>query len=68
MDRMTRVITGLTDPDPSRGPALTPREVEVLNVALRTCGVQTIARQLFISENTARNHLRSIGEKLGLSI
>ncbi|MGH9299789.1 MAG: LuxR C-terminal-related transcriptional regulator [Acidimicrobiales bacterium] len=65
---MTRVITGLTDPDPSRGPELTSREVEVLTLVLRTCTVRTIARDLFISENSARNHLRSIGEKLGLSV
>mgnify|MGYP005837693289 CR=1 FL=1 len=45
-------------------PELTPREREVLNLVGSGMTNREIARRLFISENTVKNHLRHIMEKL----
>jgi two-component system NarL family response regulator len=44
---------------------LSPREVEVLRLAARGLRNHEIGSELFISENTVRNHIVSLMEKLG---
>jgi len=48
------------------GPHLTDRELEVLRLVARGCANKEIAKELFISENTVKNHVRNILEKLQL--
>jgi len=47
-------------------PRLTERELEVLKLVARGMANKDIARELFISENTVKNHVRNILEKLQL--
>jgi DNA-binding NarL/FixJ family response regulator len=47
-------------------PRLTAREVEVLRLVARGMANRDIAAALFISENTVKNHVRNILEKLQL--
>ena len=47
-------------------PKLTAREVEVLRLVARGMGNRDIGQQLYISENTVKNHVRNILEKLHL--
>ncbi len=47
-------------------PRLTGREMEVLRLVARGMNNRDIARSLFISENTVKNHVRNILEKLQL--
>jgi DNA-binding NarL/FixJ family response regulator len=47
-------------------PKLTPREMEVLRAVARGLNNREIAKELFISENTVKNHIRNILEKLQL--
>jgi two-component system response regulator DevR len=49
------------------GTALTPREREVLVLIAQGATNKEIARQLVVSENTARNHVSHILGKLGFS-
>ena len=46
---------------------LTQREVEVLNLLARGLSNEDIAKQLFLSQGTVRNHITSIVAKLGVS-
>jgi two-component system NarL family response regulator len=50
----------------SRKPTLTGREIEVLQLVARGMTSREIGDSLFISENTVKNHIRNILDKLGL--
>ena len=57
----------MSRPDrPTQGPALrlTERELEVLRLVARGMNNREIAKDLYISENTVKNHVRNILEKL----
>ncbi|HVE93330.1 MAG TPA: response regulator transcription factor [Acidimicrobiales bacterium] len=47
-------------------PVLTPREIEVLKLVAKGMSNREIADELYISENTVKNHVRNILEKLHL--
>ena len=50
----------------SRRPALTGREIEILQSIARGMTSKEIGDRLYISENTVKNHVRNILDKLGL--
>lgn len=50
----------------SRRPSLTGREIEVLQLVAEGSTSREIGERLFISENTVKNHVRNILDKLGL--
>jgi DNA-binding NarL/FixJ family response regulator len=54
-------------PKPSLSLPLSPREVEVLELLVRGQSNQQIARDLSISQSTAKNHVHHIISKLGVS-
>lgn len=58
----------VADPESQRAdrPALTSREREVFLAAVRGGRPTEIAREMSISPNTARNHLKAIYRKLGV--
>jgi DNA-binding NarL/FixJ family response regulator len=47
-------------------PPLSPRELEVLELLVNGLAIRQIARRLFISESTAKTHVASIYQKLGV--
>ncbi len=49
---------------PTPATNLTPRELGVLRHVARGMSNREIAEELFISENTVKNHIRNILEKL----
>jgi DNA-binding NarL/FixJ family response regulator len=54
------------DRQPLAPPRLTDRELQVLKLVAQGLGNRDIAQQLYISENTVKNHIRNILEKLQL--
>jgi DNA-binding NarL/FixJ family response regulator len=54
------------EPPPAPMPRLTDREMEVLRLVAKGMPNKEIAKELFISENTVKNHMRNILEKLHL--
>lgn len=64
----TTIEMPLPKPDPLDHPALrelSPREREVLELLLQGERVPSIGEQLFISDHTVRNHLKSMYRKTG---
>ena len=55
-----------TDRSQPATPRLTERELEVLKLVAQGLNNREIAKRLFISENTVKNHVRNILEKLQL--
>ncbi|GAA1452048.1 response regulator transcription factor [Nocardiopsis tropica] len=53
-----------TPPSTPAIPDLTPRETEVLKLLARSLNNREIGERLFITENTVKNHVRNILEKL----
>jgi len=47
-------------------PLLTPRESQVVNLAIQGLATKEIASKLGISSHTVNNHLKKIYEKLGV--
>lgn len=47
------------------GPQLSPREHEVLGLLAEGLGISAIARNIYVSESTAKTHVSKIYEKLG---
>ena len=62
-----RALGGPPPPAPavSRPDGLSAREVDVLRLVARGLSNREIGRELFISEHTAANHIRSILRKTG---
>jgi DNA-binding NarL/FixJ family response regulator len=58
----------MSKPEREQGPALrlTERELEVLRLVAKGLNNLEVAKELFISENTVKNHVRNILEKLQL--
>ena len=58
----------MSKPEREQGPALklTERELEVLRLVAKGLNNREVAKELFISENTVKNHVRNILEKLHL--
>jgi two-component system, NarL family, nitrate/nitrite response regulator NarL len=49
------------------GPALSPREREVLTLIAAGCSIPAIAKQLFLAPSTVKTHVQRLYEKLGVS-
>ncbi|NUR84164.1 MAG: response regulator transcription factor [Nonomuraea sp.] len=58
----TRMMRRMRDP----GPALTGREIEILQLLAQGAGNKEIAKALFITEATVKTHLNHIYGKLGV--
>ncbi|PVG83108.1 DNA-binding response regulator [Nocardioides gansuensis] len=58
----------MSKPEKAQGPGfkLTDRELEVLRLVAKGMNNRDVAKALFISENTVKNHVRNILEKLQL--
>ncbi len=48
-------------------PQISPRERQIVELVIAGCKNKEIARRLFISEKTVKNHLSNIFEKIGVS-
>lgn len=66
--KLIHEFKAMSRPNPEQGPGLklTERELEVLRAVATGMNNREIAQALFISENTVKNHVRNILEKLQL--
>jgi DNA-binding NarL/FixJ family response regulator len=66
LDEFAAMIRREEEKEEVPAPRLTPREMEVLEHVAKGMNNRDIAQALFISENTVKNHVRNILEKLHL--
>ncbi len=66
LDEFSAMIKKEEEKEQVPAPRLTPREMEVLQHVAQGMNNREIARALYISENTVKNHVRNILEKLHL--
>jgi DNA-binding NarL/FixJ family response regulator len=66
LDEFAAMIKKEEEKEQVPAPRLTPREMEVLQHVAQGMNNREIAKTLFISENTVKNHVRNILEKLHL--
>ena len=66
LDEFASMLKHTDDRQQVPAPRLTEREMEVLRLVAKGLNNRDIAKQLFISENTVKNHVRNILEKLQL--
>jgi DNA-binding NarL/FixJ family response regulator len=66
LDEFAAMIKKEEEKEQVPAPRLTPREMEVLQHVAQGMNNREIAKALFISENTVKNHVRNILEKLHL--
>jgi two-component system, NarL family, nitrate/nitrite response regulator NarL len=64
--RGDRLQHDVAEPEPSR-PLLSPRELEVLRLTAGGQSAPAIGRQLHLSPETIKTHLKNVYEKLGVS-
>ena len=64
---LIRLSSKEEDPAPIRkdGPALTPRQLEVLKLLSEGKSAREIGRELYLSQATVRNHIRALLQALG---
>lgn len=66
LDEFASMLKGGDERQQVPAPRLTEREMEVLRLVAKGLNNRDIAKQLYISENTVKNHVRNILEKLQL--
>jgi DNA-binding CsgD family transcriptional regulator len=60
-------VLGEVDPSSERAPALSPRERETLTLLAAGCSTKQMAREMSISTETVRNHVKRVLRTLGAS-
>lgn len=65
--RMAKTLEETHGPGPRPADTLTPREKLIVSYLMVGCRNREIARTLSISEQTVKNHLRAIYDKVGVS-
>ncbi|HVE47549.1 MAG TPA: response regulator transcription factor [Acidimicrobiales bacterium] len=66
LNEFNALVKRAEDKQQFAGPVLTNRELEVLRLVAKGMSNREIATDLYISENTVKNHVRNILEKLHL--
>ena len=66
LNEFTALVRRAEGRDQLPTPTLTTREIEILRLVAKGMSNREIADELFISENTVKNHVRNILEKLHL--
>ncbi|MGH2705006.1 MAG: response regulator [Actinomycetota bacterium] len=66
LNEFATMVKRADERQPLSAPRLTDRELEVLKLVAKGQNNRDIAKELFISENTVKNHVRNILEKLHL--